>query len=154
MQVQTVIPDARSIAFLPSAKFSDSYRVIVDEPDVDAIAATERVMASAPRWIGALLALRNRIVAPLGLKAAQFGEFPVISRTPERVVLGFDDKHLDFRILVDAHESGVGRSQITATTLVRTHNLLGRIYLACVSPFHRMIVPAMLARAHNAGMRS
>jgi hypothetical protein len=30
------------------------------------------------------------------------GAFPVISRAQERVVLGFDDKHLDFRIVVEA----------------------------------------------------
>lgn len=150
VQVQMVMPDAKSIAALPGAAFSDSYRVIVDEPDVDAITATGRVMGRAPGWIGALLALRNRIVAALGLKPARFGAFPVISHTPECVVLGFDDKHLDFRIVVDALEIGAGRSQITATTLVRTHNLLGRTYLAFVLPFHRMIVPAMLAQAARA----
>ncbi|MGL4560515.1 MAG: DUF2867 domain-containing protein, partial [Afipia sp.] len=29
-------------------------------------------------------------------------------------------------------------------TLVMTHNLLGRAYLATIMPFHRIIVPAML----------
>jgi hypothetical protein len=36
--------------------------------------------------------------------------------------------------------------QITATTLVKTHNLFGRIYLAIILPFHRLIVPAMLRK--------
>jgi hypothetical protein len=34
--------------------------------------------------------------------------------------------------------------RVTATTLVLTHNLLGRVYLAIILPFHRLIVPAML----------
>ena len=34
-----------------------------------------------------------------------------------------------------------------ATTLVLTHNWLGRTYLAVIMPFHRLIVPAMLRKA-------
>ena len=33
-----------------------------------------------------------------------------------------------------------------ATTLVKTHNLFGRIYLATILPFHRLIVRNMLQR--------
>ena len=36
------------------------------------------------------------------------------------------------------------RQQVTATTLVKTHNWLGRTYLAIIMPFHRLIVPALL----------
>ena len=35
-------------------------------------------------------------------------------------------------------------SAVTATTLVRTHNLLGRTYLAMVMPFHRRVVPGVM----------
>ena len=102
--------------------------------------------------------LRNQITSLLGLKPAELalhdsreesanvGAFPVISSAPDRVVLGFDDKHLDFRFVVDLAKIDVSHSQITTTTLVRPHNLLGRTYLAVVLPFHRMIVPAMLAQ--------
>ena len=34
--------------------------------------------------------------------------------------------------------------QVTATTLVRTHNWLGRAYLAIILPFHRLIVRTLL----------
>jgi hypothetical protein len=67
----------------------------------------------------------------------------VISETPQRLVAGFDDKHLDFRVVVDINGNAPDR-QVTATTLVMTHNLLGRVYLASIMPFHRIIVPAML----------
>lgn len=59
--------------------------------------------------------------------------------------MGFDDAHLDFRVVVEV-TSNCRRQQITATTFVRTRNRLGRLYLAAVKPFHRMIVPAMLAQ--------
>ena len=32
------------------------------------------------------------------------------------------------------------------TTLVKTHNRLGRIYLAIILPFHRLVVRSMLAQ--------
>ena len=61
----------------------------------------------------------------------------------DEVVMGFDDKHLDFRVVVDVATSG-GSRNVTATTLVKTHNLLGRTYLAVIMPFHRPVVRAML----------
>jgi Protein of unknown function (DUF2867) len=95
--------------------------------------------------------LRNRLVAPFGLKTSvptvagseTVGIFPIVSETPDRLVAGFNDKHLDFRVVVDVAASGGGQ-HVTATTLVLTHNLLGRTYLAIIQPFHRVIVRAML----------
>jgi hypothetical protein len=81
--------------------------------------------------------------APIG--AERIGIFPVVSASPERVVMGFDDVHLDFRVVIDVTPEGSGQ-QVTATTFVRTRNRLGRLYLAAVKPFHRVIVPAMLAQ--------
>jgi hypothetical protein len=46
-------------------------------------------------------------------------------------------------VVVDVASTGP-RRQVTATTLVLTHNLLGRTYLAVILPFHRIIVRAML----------
>jgi hypothetical protein len=71
------------------------------------------------------------------------GIFPVISETPDRLVAGFNDKHLDFRVIVDVADSSTARN-VTATTLVKTHNWLGRTYLAIILPFHRLVVRALL----------
>ena len=60
--------------------------------------------------------------------------------------LDFDDRHLDFRVVVDVAPCDLGR-QITATTLVLTHNLLGRLYLASILPFHRLVVRSLMQRA-------
>ena len=135
---------------------SDAYRLIVNEEALDASTAVNRMFGRMPWWIRALMAVRNRLVAPLGLKTGRdraiatsrrIGFFPIVTETPERVVLGLDDKHLDFRIAVDVAKLEGARRQTTATTLVRCHNLLGRLYLAAVLPFHRVIVPAMLTLA-------
>ena len=45
--------------------------------------------------------------------------------------------------MVDVAAAGQSQS-VTATTLVLTHNLLGRAYLAIIMPFHRLIVRALL----------
>jgi hypothetical protein len=71
------------------------------------------------------------------------GIFPVLSETPKRLVAGFNDRHLDFRVVVDVVPVGSGQ-QVTMTTLVLTHNLLGRVYLAVIMPFHRLIARVML----------
>jgi hypothetical protein len=159
LRVTSVPVDAATLHLLPKTGMCDAYRVIVDDPIIDAAAAASRIFARAPSWIETLMRLRNGFAKPLGLKAdirthanrPRIGFFPVISEAPGRVVLGLDDKHLDFRISVDVAPVGNGQRQITATTLVRTHNLLGRAYLAAVLPFHRVIVPAMLAQAIGNG---
>ncbi|WP_431016018.1 DUF2867 domain-containing protein [Bradyrhizobium pachyrhizi] len=155
MRVDEVTPNVDSTALLAGAQFIDAFRIATARPDLDARHAAEAMVARQPRWIEWLLALRNFIVAPLGLKTSgaadgaardMIGIFPVVSETPERLVAGFNDKHLDFRLVVDVASAGAVRS-ITATTLVLTHNWFGRAYLAVILPFHRLIVPAMLRKA-------
>jgi hypothetical protein len=151
---RAVRPDLDADALLSGAQFIDAFSIVVDDTALDARRAAEKMMARGPRWIEALLDLRNRLVAPLGLKTAvptgnsspdRVGIFPVISETPGRLVAGLDDAHLDFRLVVDVAGHGTER-RVTATTLVLTHNLFGRAYLAVILPFHRLIVPAMLRK--------
>jgi hypothetical protein len=152
MKVHAVDPRVDADALLAGAQYIDAFRITVDDSTLDARGAAERMMARGPRWIEALLALRNGLVAPFGLKTPvptgtrdtdTIGIFPVISETPDRLVAGFNDRHLDFRVVVDVASSGHGQ-QVTATTLVLTHNLLGRTYLAIILPFHRLIARTMM----------
>lgn len=148
-----VKPDVRHL--LPNADFADAFSLVVDDPSLDAVTAAHRAMERQPRWIGALMWLRDLVVRPLGLttrhdralaRMARIGAFPVLSRTPERVVMGLDDRHLDFRLALDVAALDDRRREVTATTLVRTHNRLGRTYLAAIRPFHRRIVPGIMAQ--------
>ena len=154
--VEVAVPDTADI--LPGAQFADAYALSVSGQTLDAMKAAGLAFASAPEWINALLRLRNAVVSIVGLKAGEksvkpfqekTGIFPVLARSPNRVVLGLDDKHLDFRLLVDVKDIGGGAQTVTASTLVRTHNAFGRMYLACVKPFHRIIVPAMLRQLNR-----
>ena len=155
MTVDEVTPSVEAGTVLAGAQFSDAFRVSVNGINLNARRAAEKLLAHNPGWIDALLRLRNTLVRPFGLKTSGLGEpasggmigiFPVISETPERIVAGFDDRHLDFRVVVDVEPSHPGH-QVTATTLVKTHNLLGRAYLAVVLPFHRLIVRSLLRHA-------
>ena len=152
MTVREVTPEIDPATLLAGAQFIDAYRVAVDGAALDARKAAERMFARGPRWIEALVRLRNLVVAPFGLKTSGEGEpatggligiFPVVSETPERLVAGFNDHHLDFRVVVDVAPKGSGQ-EVTTTTLVLTHNWLGRTYLAVIMPFHRLIARAML----------
>lgn len=139
---------------LPDADFTDAYSVHVADP-LDALQAARRMVGRRPRWVNGLLMLRNLAVTPFGLKrgapigAERIGIFPVVSVSPERVVMGLNDAHLDFRVVVEVAPEGSGR-QVTATTFVHTRNRLGRLNLAAVKPFHRVIVPALLAQVGRA----
>ncbi len=140
MKASAVKPPIDCAAFLQGHDFADAYAVPAPE-GVDAIEATRRAFARPPRWAAALMALRDGLVAPFGLKPAPSKGFPVISESPEQVVMGFDDRHLDFRVVVT-----VNAGTATVTTIVRRHNLLGRLYLAAIIPFHRRIAAAFTAK--------
>jgi hypothetical protein len=79
-------------------------------------------------------------------REGKVGIFPVRSNTATEVVLGEDDKHLDFRVWVHVEPQG-GGYRVTTSTVVRTHNRLGRVYLGTIMPFHRLIARQMLSRA-------
>jgi len=152
MKVRKVDPNVDSGALLAGAQFVDAYSIAIEGAALDARRAAENMLTRVPRWIEVLLALRNFLVAPFGLKTSApdqpgtrdiIGLFPVVDQTPDRLVAGFNDKHLDFRLVVDVTSAG-HTQRVTATTLVLTHNLLGRTYLAFIRPFHRLVVPAML----------
>ena len=150
--VRKVVPQIDPAPLLAGAQFVDCFQITIDGIALDARGAAEHMFARSPCWIDGLLRLRNLLVTPFGLKKSgagaglahrMIGIFPVISATPARLIAGFDDKHLDFRVLVDVATNG-SKQNITATTVVLTHNWLGRAYLAAILPFHRLIVPALL----------
>ena len=155
MNVSTVAPPADARSWLAGAQFIDAFSITVKDAPLDARHAAQLVFGTSPRWVRLLLALRDAVVKPLGLTTSKsarqagvdkVGMFPVVSETPERIVSGFDDRHLDFRALVDV-AAVPGGTRITATTVVLTHNRLGRVYLAVITPFHRIIVRSMLRQA-------
>lgn len=133
--VREVTPNVDAGAVLSGAQFIDAFRVEIGAKAMNAREACVRMVLHGPRWIDALIRLRNILVTPFGLKTSGegapapgglIGLFPVLSETPERLIAGFDDYHLDFRVVVDVAGDAADR-QVTLTTLVRTNNLLGAL---------------------------
>jgi hypothetical protein len=147
-------------AALPGCDFSDAYCGQSDRTGVTAMQVALGMFKDPPGWVNALMSVRDGVVGRFGLKTSAHlpagglgasaggsaGIFPVLLNTPTEVVLGADDKHLDFRIWVQV-EPHDGGSRVTASTVVRTHNRFGRLYLATIMPFHRLLSRKMLARA-------
>ena len=157
MSVSEVQPAIDRNAFLAGAQFADAFSITTDTTTLTAREAAERMLGRSPWWVEMLMKLRDAIVSPLGLKTAKtarhdeiekVGFFPLLSETPQRLVLGFDDSHLDFRVVVDVAPADAGQ-RVTATTVVLMHNWIGRTYLTIIAPFHRMVVRSMLKQVRH-----
>lgn len=121
------------------------------------------VVANQPSWVGWLMRVRDLIVARFGLKTAaqlaadvhagRIGIFRIYSVNETEIVVGENDRHLDFRasFLVAPAIAPASGAQLTASTVVHCHNLLGRTYIFMIAPFHRLIVKASLRRAAALG---
>lgn len=104
--------------------------------------AAERGLA-LPGWARGLLGLRNTLVRPFGLKTGEPDRpiFPTCLETETEIILGTDDKHLNFRIGLIRQDG-----RLYMSTWVRPHNIWGRAYLRLVMPFHILISRGAVAR--------
>ena len=130
-----------------------------DDPEVLARVAFERQAA----WIRALTWVRDTVMATAGVKSSRaigaaaatrglqvIGYFPVLSKSAGEMVMGGDDRHLDFRVAVLVRMDAQGERELVVVTVVHCHNRLGRAYLALIAPFHRVIAQASLEQAARA----
>lgn len=132
--------DFTDSVFAPSAKTGRSAEQL-----------TKRALGQMPSWVTRLMQLRNAIVGPFGLKTGdvgtthdqmpdklaigdKIGVFRVCHISDDEVILGEDDKHLDFRISILKSDLGS-----VVSTWVRPHNIFGKTYLTIIMPFHRLI---------------
>ncbi|OLP56155.1 hypothetical protein BJF92_20390 [Rhizobium rhizosphaerae] len=158
MDLVSAAAPAAALNPLPDADWFDRYEMRLEDGGLSAGEAARLILANPPAWAGWLMQLRNGLVRLAGLRGVamkagdEAGGFPILEERPERCVLGFNDRHLDFRIVVDIRQSGTG-TLLGVTTLVKRHNLFGRAYLAAVGPFHRLIVPASLRQLQPQGAR-
>lgn len=137
---------------LADADWADCYATEVSKEFDTALDAANAIVRHFPKWTYPALTLRQVLVTPFGLKGSQHaksnigkvGVFPIVTEEQNRVVAGFDDSHLNFRIVVDIVKTDSGQ-RVSLATIIKRHNLLGRIYLQTVLPFHRAIIRSALA---------
>ncbi|MEN8639554.1 DUF2867 domain-containing protein [Pseudomonas sichuanensis] len=161
----TIPSDSLISAHAAEAGFRHCRAISLAQPAQPAMALFLRLMAGMPGWIDALMVLRNRLVALVGLKdlgrltaidparpAASYqpgervGIFTLLANTEDEVLLVDCDRHLDVYIALTRRPAADGQCQVLVSTVVRTHNLLGRLYMLPVAPFHRLIAPIALRR--------
>lgn len=122
----------------------------------------QAILGQPAPWFKALLSIRDGVVRPFGLQTSaelrgssaeedRIDFFPILSAYDNELILGKDDQHLNFRISVLLQKGVSGPDLVFATTAVRCNNRLGRIYLATIKPFHRLVVRSNLRRAVNTG---
>ena len=132
---------------------------------------------NAPQGVARMMACRNALVRPLGLRTSPLGcpvssllapsspawfdaRFPVHAQDVAadgrgaQVVLGADDKHLVFRSCVRVRLLDGGAVEFSLSNRVACTNLFGRLYMASIAATHRKVIaPAMLAHAVEAALR-
>lgn len=165
------LPRESGIAgFCASPNLADAYSIeLPPGASADADLLARFIFSHQPRWIGTLTAIRDALVGGLGLKTARqlaslgaqsktgrLGIFKVYSASLTEVVLGEDDKHLDFRlsVLCPPPPSPGGPRHLTLSTVVHCHNRWGRLYIFVIAPFHRWVVRASLRHAAEVGWPS
>lgn len=159
---ETAVPPAcLAVRALVRIDHGDAYRVLLPEGCApSAREAAEAMFGAPPTWLRSLLGLRDRLVRPFGLRPARGGEndgrwsdaggwgvMHLQAETPNEMLLGDDDRHLDFRVSLFVERGANARHSLVVATVVRFHNPLGRLYFLPVLPFHRRIVPAMMRTA-------
>ncbi|MDI1286606.1 MAG: DUF2867 domain-containing protein [Reyranella sp.] len=144
----------------PGANLADAFAIRLPAGSSRDVTKLSRFMFAEPApWFHTLLGARDALVAGFGIKtskqlratapaegADRIFIFRVHSVSANEVILGEDDIHLDFRASVL-----IRSDELVVTTVVHCHNLLGRLYLALIAPFHRLVVKANLQRAARRG---
>lgn len=147
----TPSPAAWSIAFrdLPAPDFADAAFAVLPEgatTDPAAWATTLFDRRTVPAWVAAAMAARNLLVPLLGIRPPTGSPFEVREVTGHEALLGFDDRHLDFRVGV-AVDPLAGLVRVVTT--VRLKGWRGRLYFAPVRVAHPVVVQSMLHHARE-----
>jgi hypothetical protein len=130
--------------------YMDSYRIIksMDE-NIEEISAQ---IFNLPLWVNLLMKIRDVMVRPFGLKTGREfardkkpgeGFFTKIAQTENELIMGENDRHLNFRVsvLIDRLSS-----LIYLTTIVHYNNKMGNAYFLFIKPFHKIIVKSTMKR--------
>ena len=163
----TTLPVACGVANLyPSTDLADAYAIELPPGNQASPEQLARyIFTQQAPWARGLMKLRDVLVAGFGLKTTgdlvatdaanqkqRVGIFKIYSRSAQDIVLGEDDKHLDFRLSLYIHPATpAGGRRLVLSTVVQCHNRLGRAYIFVIAPFHRLIVQTSLRRAARRG---
>ena len=165
--IMTTLPSKSTLNNQQKYDYVDSFETEISDPNnkITSSDVGKAFFSSAPKWVENLMNLRNKIAIIFGLKTdpkagnkkqqldnfkcekgEQLGLFKVLDKTETEVILGENDKHLDFRVSLFLENASVNpqNKKIIISTAVVFNNWFGELYFLPVRPFHRLIVPKML----------
>ena len=154
--------DSRIAPLVRHADLADTFAIhLPSDASTDPEVLARFIFDHQAAWVGRLMRLRDAIMARFGVKTARqlrrSGErrvsiFRIYQRETDEIILGEDDRHLDFRVSVLRSErSDSGHAVLMLSTVVHCHNRYGRLYLFAIRPFHRLVVMSGLRRAARRG---
>jgi hypothetical protein len=115
-----------------------------------------------------MMIFRNKVVSLFGFEVAsvaeiiapqrrdrytvgvKIGAWPIYSLTENELIVGRDNKHLDFRLSILRTPSSPGEI-VTVSTVCLVHNFFGKAYLLFVLPFHKRGVRFLVRSAARSG---
>jgi hypothetical protein len=148
-------------ARLADASFHDAFEAELADARLTPIEIALRFLRATPQWVEILLSIRNRAVSLAGIRDVgalgavsdkpagdykvgdKLSFFDLLANDETELVAGADDHHLDVRIaFVKRHLEG--RQTYALCSWVKTHNVLGRLYMIPVGPLHKLIVKSAM----------
>lgn len=151
----------------PQYSYIDSFRGVAQigqQPvSVDNVACL--FLTAGPKWADTLMNIRDKVAGVFGLKTSKqmgdgqnqakvvkyevgqrMGIFKVIEKTDHEIILGEEDKHLNFKVslLLETVAKAPNTRRISITTAVKFNNFFGKVYFFPVKPIHGLIVKISL----------
>lgn len=147
---------------LPRVDHIDGFAIASTREDLNMVQLYAALWGHLPEAFRHLLVLRSALVKPLGIAGVSYrdltgaidtskpyrpgdkiGRWTLCAQRDDELIVGADDKHLDFRVSL-LSERG---KRVVISTGIMTHNTFGKAYLASILPFHRFGVAALLTNA-------
>lgn len=158
-QEHMIPPSSALSAEVEDHQYTDSFSAPLNRTDTNPSELIAAFFNAVPSWVDRLMVFRNWLVSFFGLKGGslhlstiqppfakgqQLGVFKILAMNENEIVMGEQDKHLDFKTSLLIERGHTDR--LVISTIVKTHNLLGKTYLLIVIPFHRIIARTLIKR--------
>ena len=157
VKTENIYLTAKSKKLFDKIDFADTFSTTNHHHNLQEI--SNLVFNTSPKWLIILFKIRNSIAKLIGLKTdvslnykttfevGSFVKFFKIYNIAENeVILGANDKHLNFRAIINKTNNKT--NNIKVTTLVKYNNTLGEIYMTIIKPFHKLVVKKMVSYAY------
>ncbi len=145
--------------YISDVDYSDAYKMPLSNPHLSAEEIYIHIFSHIPSWVVQLMVVRNKVVSLFGLKTGdgvshkkvltvgkKAGFFLIYSIEEEEIIAGEDNIHLNFRVSVLKKNE-----EVIISTLVHYNNLFGKIYMSIITPFHKIVVKAMMKNSRTKG---